>query len=280
MLLRQIDRERLPARMVRHAMTSEIAHFLSGLRNRLAAAARNAPDRVQRDQKPKHAVEVVADEAPWSKLGKDLRPHIQGMAQDGAREALEQVADAGAGGEPPSGGGGGFFDLLQLANKRAIEWADDHAAELVGMRKDPDTGEWVTNQRPGMAISETTRKAVQELVSKALDEGWTNDELADEIMGADVFSEARAEMIARTETAFADIEGNIIGWKTSGVVEGKQWTIGTTQTTVCDDCASLDGVVVGIDEEFPDGDPPLHPNCRCDVLPVLSEDEDEETEDA
>ena len=34
------------------------------------------------------------------------------------------------------------------------------------------------------------------------------------------------------------------------------------------------GTVVGIDEEFPGGDPPLHPNCRCDVLPVLKEKTD------
>jgi hypothetical protein len=31
----------------------------------------------------------------------------------------------------------------------------------------------------------------------------------------------------------------------------------------CDECAEFEGTTVPIDEEFPDGDPPLHPNCRC-----------------
>ncbi len=36
----------------------------------------------------------------------------------------------------------------------------------------------------------------------------------------------------------------------------------------CDECAGLDGKVVGLDDEFPDGAgiPPLHPSCRCVVL--------------
>jgi hypothetical protein len=36
----------------------------------------------------------------------------------------------------------------------------------------------------------------------------------------------------------------------------------------CEICAALDGVRVGITDEFPAGDPPRHPNCRCDVLLV------------
>jgi hypothetical protein len=37
----------------------------------------------------------------------------------------------------------------------------------------------------------------------------------------------------------------------------------------------MNGEKVAIDEEFPEGDPPLHPNCRCDLLPVLAEEGDE-----
>jgi hypothetical protein len=70
--------------------------------------------------------------------------------------------------------------------------------------------------------------------------------------------------------AAADIRGNLIGWQESGIVSGKQWLL---SADACEDCAAYDGVVVDLDDDFGEGDPPLHPNCRCDVLPVLGEPE-------
>jgi hypothetical protein len=40
---------------------------------------------------------------------------------------------------------------------------------------------------------------------------------------------------------------------------------------------ALDGEVVGLDEDFPEGGgdgPPLHPNCECFVAPVVGEEAD------
>jgi SPP1 gp7 family putative phage head morphogenesis protein len=41
----------------------------------------------------------------------------------------------------------------------------------------------------------------------------------------------------------------------------------------CDDCEENDGVVVTMGDAFPSGDtePPVHPNCRCTILPVIDE---------
>lgn len=39
----------------------------------------------------------------------------------------------------------------------------------------------------------------------------------------------------------------------------------TLDRRTCPGCAGLDGLEVGEDEEFPDGDPPLHARCRCVV---------------
>jgi len=56
-------------------------------------------------------------------------------------------------------------------------------------------------------------------------------------------------------------------------VERKQWIVGDD---CCPECCDLDGVEVDIDESFPgeggDG-PPLHPACRCDISPVVTETE-------
>jgi len=120
-------------------------------------------------------------------------------------------------------------------------------------------------------LDATTRDLVRTLTQEALEEGWSNDTLADELEGSEAFSEARSERIARTETAFADVQGNLIGWDESGVVEGKEWL---TAPDCCDECQALHGEIVPLDEDFSDGSdgPPAHPMCRCDVLPVLRED--------
>jgi SPP1 gp7 family putative phage head morphogenesis protein len=183
-------------------------------------------------------------------LVEELTAALGPVAKDGAKQALRQVSREDE-----------IAELLELANENAIDWAGDHAGELV------------------TAIGETTRDGVRALVMRAEDEGWSNDRLADALQEAPEFGEARAEMIARTETAFADVSGNLIGWRASGVVEWKQWSV--AQDEVCDLCNDMDGTLVALDDTFDFGGeqidgPPGHPNCRCDVLPVLSEEEEEE----
>lgn len=98
-----------------------------------------------------------------------------------------------------------------------------------------------------------------------------------------------AEMVARTETARMFTKGHIEAWRQTGVVELKQWDAASDS---CPFCAWMDGRVVGLDENFRNMDdpltvpfrdgeitlnisyapidgPPLHPNCRCAVVPVI-----------
>jgi SPP1 gp7 family putative phage head morphogenesis protein len=191
------------------------------------------------------------------------------MAKDGAAEALGQLAtervrrDRTPATTP--------LELLDLANENAIEWAEDHAAELVGMHRNND-GSWSKSKRPGMAISKTTRDGIKEMVADAMRDGSSNDSLADTLADAWEFSEERAESIARTETCRADLEGTRIGWRESGMVVGRKWIV--AQDEACDDCLSMDGEEVGVDEEFEGGDAPRHPSCRCDELPILADEEE------
>jgi len=78
----------------------------------------------------------------------------------------------------------------------------------------------------------------------------------------------RTETIARTETLKASNEGRNEAWK-QGIDEGfvnpnslKRWQ---AEGSACDICAPLDGTEVGVLLSFPEGDPPRHPNCRCNV---------------
>lgn len=160
------------------------------------------------------------------------------------------------------------LDATNLANEQAIAWAKERAAELVGMRYDED-GELVENPDAEYAIDDATRSMLRQSVTDAMENGVSNDKLAGIIADAYAFSDERAERIARTETAFADVAGNLQAWSDSGQVGKKQWL---TADGCCDDCEALDGVTVDLDDDFPDGGdgPPLHPDCRCDVVPVLT----------
>ena len=80
----------------------------------------------------------------------------------------------------------------------------------------------------------------------------------------------RTETIARTETLRASSEGRQQAWR-QGLDEGfisrfakKQWL---AEADACDICTPLGAMdPIPIMEEFPEGEPPAHPNCRCDVL--------------
>jgi SPP1 gp7 family putative phage head morphogenesis protein len=81
----------------------------------------------------------------------------------------------------------------------------------------------------------------------------------------------RANTIARTEIMRANSEGRREAWS-QGVEGGwidpaaqKEWI---AESDACEICEPLNGLRVPLNEEFPEGDPPAHPNCRCDLLLV------------
>lgn len=81
----------------------------------------------------------------------------------------------------------------------------------------------------------------------------------------------RAQSIARTESIRASNKGQHVLWSQAksqgllGKTPKRKWIISGDSAT-CDECLSLDGIVVGLDEEFAPGimDPgDVHTNCRC-----------------
>jgi SPP1 gp7 family putative phage head morphogenesis protein len=238
-----IDGERPLAEKVRAKIEALVAAHLRTLAERVAAATGGQAEKAggPPHDDAKDPEEVLDDEAAWRALREELVPHLEQVARDAGHYSLLQV-------------GANVQATLGQVHTRAVKWAEERAAELVTQ------------------VSETTRQSVRDLVALAEEEGWSNDRLATMLTEDGVFDRARATMIARTETAFADTAGSLIGWQESGVVSGKEWSVGAG---CCDACEELHGEVVGLDEEFPEGDPPLHPNCRCALLPVVREAEQE-----
>ena len=146
-------------------------------------------------------------------------------------------------------------DMGTKINQRALDYMDEHGGELI------------------KNLAGTTMDDMRSVLSDAIENGSSPGELADAIQELGSFSDSRAEMIARTELADAHVQGNLEGWRQTGIVEGKEWH---AYDGCCDDCAELDGEIVGLDEDFPNdgGDgPPLHPRCECSILSVRNMDE-------
>lgn len=87
---------------------------------------------------------------------------------------------------------------------------------------------------------------------------------------ADRLLSSRADSIARTEVMNALNKGQLESWQqaqSEGLLSDgatKEWII-TDDEALCDECEPLDGEQVALDDDFPGGDPPLHPRCRCTI---------------
>lgn len=200
------------------------------------------------------------DFGEWQGLSDVVEPIIRRAAEDGAVAALLQVMP-----DPAVG-------MVTNIRSRAVKWAHDRAAEMVGMKW--VGGELIQNPAAEWQITEGTREMIRAQVVEAMQNGDSVQELAGRLKESHAFSNTRARTIARTETAMADNMGNLIGWEETGLVAGKRW-ITAEDDKVSEICnTNGDMGVIGLHEHFAhDGmTPPAHPNCRCTVVPVLAED--------
>ena len=82
----------------------------------------------------------------------------------------------------------------------------------------------------------------------------------------DIELKVRALKIARTETIAVSNEGALLGYEDSGVVEKSEFYAALDER-VCPDCNALHGKVYKLADSH--GVIPVHPNCRCVMLPVV-----------
>lgn len=140
-----------------------------------------------------------------------------------------------------------------MAQRLAVDYASTRSTELL------------TN----MAAS--TRNSVRSLIAGALDRGDSLDSLARAIRDAAVFSRARAETIARTETATAIGEG-VKGAALSQGRDEKRWRTardervdGGNPSGPCIENAAQGWIKANVGFASGHDTIPAHPRCRCDV---------------
>lgn len=113
-------------------------------------------------------------------------------------------------------------------------------------------------------LTNTTLNRIGTALAEGLRSGATRADVADDIsyiLGDD----ERAFAIAGTEMSRATVEASKDLYAESGV-EKIQYLVADP----CDECQeNYDASPIDIGEQFPNGDPPVHPNCMCDIAPYV-----------
>lgn len=191
-------------------------------------------------------------------------------------------------------------ELTEIARRNillAVTVGGEVAADLIGSTFDgyhPEIKTYIESYTSKFiqGLAETTRKDFRNLLIKAQTEGWSVPRLRDKIRELmNNYSRSRAEMIARTEMIRASNAGAKISYRQAGVKE-LEWLY-TSDRRTCPYCRAMNGRIVRIEKPFAEkGDtvtgkdeegnevhykvtyesvqyPPLHPRCRCTIIPVI-----------
>lgn len=184
----------------------------------------------------------------WERANRGIRADFQdamrAMAERGLQVGFEAVAATL-----------GYEVSFDLQNPRAAQFMGQRGARLV------------------TAIDETTRGGLREILSSAIEKGWSYDKVARAIRERFAeFSRVRARVISVTENAYAYEAGSrqaaemIRANMPPGIVMTKSWiTVGDDRVDEFPCGASeMDGWIP-LDDEFSGGfdEPPAHPMCRC-----------------
>lgn len=190
-----------------------------------------------------------------------------------------------------------FADLLRPILGDEVAEAGAEAIFLVTAgtfdHTDPRVTKFLTNRskKVSKAVNTETDKQLRSELSEGISYGETIEELRARIEKVYGYAAGyRSERIARTETIRAENFASQEAWRQSEVVESKEWYTAHDER-VCEFCGPMNGRTIELGGKyFNQGDtytgsqggelklkfesiqgPPLHANCRCTLLPVLSE---------
>ena len=122
------------------------------------------------------------------------------------------------------------------------------------------------------SVDSTTKDWIVNTIQEGKTNGLSNDQIAQQISDAypDI-AQSRADTIANTEVANASMTAELSTYSDQGVE--KKMFVTSEDAEVDEECADMDGEIVGVDEPFSSGDmaPPIHPNCRCYIQAVVGD---------
>ena len=113
-------------------------------------------------------------------------------------------------------------------------------------------------------ITRTTLDRIGTSLADGLKQGLSRRAMAKEINSI-LNDPERSLMIAGTESANAVVQASKDLYRDSGV-EMVEWLVADP----CEDCQeNYDQSPIPIGEDWRNGDPPVHPNCMCDIAPYV-----------
>mgnify|MGYP005854342411 CR=1 FL=1 len=143
---------------------------------------------------------------------------------------------------------------FDMANPRVVTWLEVHALQSA------------------TEVNDTMKDEVRRILVEAVTSGKSITDIAGEISKFyEEQTEWRALRIARTEVIAGYNEGSLEGYRQSCVVKKKRWL--TAQDDRVDEhCLKNERQgELNLESEFVSGGkaPPVHPNCRCTLLPIV-----------
>ena len=152
-----------------------------------------------------------------------------------------------------------------------IDWANWKPGNRAAALQYRPTGAFKTILDNAGIVSKAIAKAGYDRIGTALADSVAagfSPARAAKVLTEKIGDPARALTIAITEQNRAMSLAAMQNYKENGV-EKVEWS----GANPCDICAPNEGQVVETGQEFNSGDtePPVHPNCRCAVLPVIDE---------
>ena len=178
-----------------------------------------------------------------------------------------------------------FKDVVKQEGQVASNLLDK---ELLFDVDSPEVRKFITNRPKDFLsdITETTNERIKKEINEGIKEGEGINKIRTRIgLLFDNFKSYRSERIARSEVIRASNFATEQSYIQSGVVEGKEWLTAFDERT-CAACAEMNGKIEilgknffdkgdnfsGLDLSYEDiGFPPLHPMCRCSLIPFMKE---------
>lgn len=163
---------------------------------------------------------------------------------------------------------------------------------LLANRTRPSVEAWL--KQTSKLETKTSMKRIDRLMRNGIEEGLTNKQVAKDLLDKGIaWNKPRAELMARTATIWGYNRGALLQYEDEGI-PAVEWVAGSG---ACEFCAAMDRTQIPTGEAFVPGgthlegegevpnydgnvaahldipwnieQPPLHPNCRCALMPVI-----------
>lgn len=240
--------------------------------------------------------EALADPIPPFQFDRDDRKAeaFVRWLRTAERNGVLEVIDTGSNTYIRSAYGRGLQHAAAELRKAGIEVTEAQLSSTFALPVHEESLEllYTRNYQALQGITEEVDKQVSRILTDGFRQGWNPNKMAREITDrVDSIGKTRATTLARTEVINAHSEGTLNRYERAGVDEVTiRAEFSTAQDRrVCPLCRAREGKIVTIERarsetfQFEAGEdqpsslsgeypikPPIHPNCRCSWLPVVS----------